>query len=94
MYSRKYICQTTFIVTKLLSHVDMFLGMDWLMRWNPVIDWSKQSRYLYVNRQWNQVNRVLLDGSQAVGTIKIFEAYCASDEKDAPDWIVVQCHEL
>ena len=32
------ICQIIFTVTKLLSNVDVVLGMDWLMRWNPVID--------------------------------------------------------
>ena len=38
--------------------------------------------YLYVNRQWDEVQGVLLDGIQSVGTVKIFEAYRASDEKD------------
>ena len=88
------ICQTTFTVTKLLSNVDVVLGMDWLMRWNPVIDWKKQSMYLYVNRQWDQVNGVLLDGTQSVGTAKIFEAYRASDEKEVPDWTIVQLPKL
>ena len=37
------ICQITSIVIKLLSNVDVVLGMDWLMRWNLVIDWRKQS---------------------------------------------------
>ena len=37
--------------------------------------------YLYVNRQWDQVNGLLLDGTQSAGTVKIFEAYCASDER-------------
>ena len=31
------ICQITFTVTKLLSNVDVVLGTDWLMRWNPVL---------------------------------------------------------
>ena len=75
------ICQITFTVTKLLSNVDVVLRMDWLMMWNPVIDLRKQSMYLYVNRQWDQVNGVLLDGTQSAGTVKIFEAYCASDER-------------
>ena len=83
------ICQITFIVTKLLSHVDVVLGIDWLVRWNPVIDWRKQSMYLYVNRQWDQVNVVLLDGTQSAVTVKIFEAYRASDEKEVPDWTIV-----
>ena len=88
------ICQITFTVTKLLSNVDVVLGMDWLMRWNPVIDWRKQTMYLYVNRQWDQVNGVLLDGTQSASTVKIFEAYRASDEKEVPDWTIVQRPKL
>ena len=88
------ICQITFTVTKLLSNVDVVLGMDWLMRWNPVIDWRKQSMYLYVNRQWDQVNGVLLDGTQSAGTVKIFETYRTSEEKEVPDWTIVQRPKL
>ena len=88
------ICQKTFTVTKLLSNVDVVLGMDWLMRWHPVIDWRKQSMYLYVNRQWDQVNGVLLGGTQSAGTVKIFEAYCASDEKKISNWTIVQRPKL
>ena len=38
----KAICNISFTVTKLLSNVDMVLGMDWLRTWNPVIDWRRQ----------------------------------------------------
>ena len=51
------------------------------MRWNRVTDWRKQSMYLYVNIQWDHVNAILLDGSQLLGTIKIFEVHCGSDQK-------------
>ena len=50
-----------FTITKLLSNVDVVLGMDWLARWNPVIDWKRQVIHIYVNRQWTQVHGVLLD---------------------------------
>ena len=50
--------------------------------------------YLCVNRQWDQVNGVLLDRTQSAGTVKIFEAYCASDEKEVPDWTTVQRPKL
>ena len=43
------VCQLTFTVTKLLSNVDVVLGMDWLKTWNPVIDWRKQRIYLWVH---------------------------------------------
>ena len=32
------VSKITFTVTKLLSNVDLVLGMDWLVQWNPVID--------------------------------------------------------
>ena len=44
--------QIKFTITKLLSNVDVVLGMDWLARWNPVIDWRRQVMHLYVNRHW------------------------------------------
>ena len=50
--------------------------------------------YSYVNRQWDQVNGILLDGTQSVGTVKIFEAYRASDEKEVPDCTIVQRPKL
>ena len=50
--------------------------------------------YLYVNRQWDQVNGVLLDGTQSAGTVKIFEVYRVSDEKKVPDWTIVQRPKL
>ena len=65
--------------------------MDWLARWNPVIDWRRQVIYLYVNRHWTQVHGVLLDGTHQVGTVKILDAYhmCES-EKTLPDWIIAK----
>ena len=40
------------------------------------------------------MNGVVLDGTQSVGTVKIFEAYRASDEKETPDWTIVQHPKL
>ena len=75
-----------FTITKLLSNVDVVLGMDWLARWNPVIDWRRQVIHLYVNRHCTQVHGVLLDGTQQVGTIKILDAYrVCEEEKTLPD---------
>ena len=44
--------QIKFTITQLLSNVDIVLVMDWLARWNPVIDWTKQVMHVYVNRHW------------------------------------------
>ena len=50
--------------------------------------------YLYVSRQWDQVNGVLLDVTQSTGTVKIFEAYRANDKKEVHDWTAVQRQKL
>ena len=42
------VCKISFTVTKLLSNVDVVLGMDWLQRWNPVIDWQSVTNAAYV----------------------------------------------
>ena len=36
------VSRINFTVTNLLSNVDLVLGMDWLVQWNPVIDWRRQ----------------------------------------------------
>ena len=38
----KSVCKVTFTVTQLLHDVDLVLGINWLARWNPVVDWRKQ----------------------------------------------------
>ena len=90
-----------FTVTKLLSAVDCVLGMDWLQKWNPVIDWRKQNMYLYVKNHWTQVHGELLGEQHSCGTVKIIEPYMLSDlkkgkEKDNSlhDWTVVKQPKL
>ena len=84
------VSQIKFTITKLLSNVDVVLGMDWLARWNPVIDWRRQVIHIYVNRQWTQVHGVLLDDTQQVGTVKVLDPYRLCEEKNMPDWVVVK----
>ena len=64
----------SFTVTRLLSNVDIVLGMDWLQKWNPVIDWRRQVLYNFVNGKWTQVNGCLLDGTQQCGTVKVLDS--------------------
>ena len=82
-------CKMSFTVTKLLSNVDVVLGMDWLCTWNPVIDWRKQELYIWVHGQWEHVNGILLDAENKVGTVKIFDAYTGS-HTDVPDFMVMK----
>ena len=84
------VSQIKFTITKLLSNVDVVLGMDWLARWNPVIDWRRQVIHIYVNKQWTQVHGVLLDDTQQVGTVKVLDPYRVCEEKNMPDWVVMK----
>ena len=77
-----------FTITNLLSNVDVVLGMDWLERWNPVIDWRRQILHVYVNRHWTQVHGVLMDEAQQVGTVKLLDPYSVVCEKKMPEWVV------
>ena len=85
----KAVCKISFTVTKLLSNVDIVLGMDWLMTWNPVIDWRKQRLHLWVHGQWNYVDGVLMNAEQPVGTVKVFDSYSWGHDS-VPDISVVK----
>ena len=82
-------CSMSFTMTKLLSNVDMVLGMDWLCTWNPVIDWCKQELYMWVHGQWDHVNGILLDAENKVGTVKLFDAYSGNSHA-VPDFMVMK----
>ena len=63
--------------------------MDWLKTWNPVIDWRKQRIHLWVHGQWENVDGVLLDSKQHIGTVKTFDSYSWGDDT-VPDISVVK----
>ena len=83
------VCKISFTVTKLLSNVDMVLGMDWLKRWNLVIDWKNQTMYIWVNGIWNHVHGILLDAKQHIGTVKEFSGYCGNVHP-VPDFTIMK----
>ena len=62
-----------FTVTKLLYQVDLVLGIDWLERWNPVIDWQKQTVNIWIGLHWECLQGLLLDGTYTAGTVKLFD---------------------
>ena len=89
----------SFTVTQLLSNVDVVLGMDWLKKWNPVIDWRRQILYTFIHGKWTQVRGCLLDENQHCGTVKVIDSSSCSDEKkkkelEKSDWTVVQKPKL
>ena len=70
--------------------MDLVLGMDWLAKWNPVIDWKRQVIHLYVNRHWTRVYGVLLDSAQQLGTIKVLDVYNVVQKNEMPEWSVMK----
>ena len=83
------VCKMSFTVTKLLSNVDVVLGIDWLKRWNPVIDWKKQTMYIWVHGVWNHVHGILLNAEQHIGTVKEFSGYC-ENVHPVPDFTIMK----
>ena len=64
------VCKVTFTVTQLLHNVDLVLGINWLVQWNPVVDWRKQVVSIWTGYEWTQVNRLLLQSVHNIGTVK------------------------
>ena len=82
-------------MTKLLSNVDVVLGMDWLAKWNPVINWKRQTMHIWVNRRWDYINGVLLDDAQSAGTVKSIAGYEVSDnDVKKSDWVIMKQPKL
>ena len=81
-------CKISFTITKLLSNVDVVLGMDWLAQWNPVIDWRRHVMHIWNNKQWEYVTGVLLDSTQQAGSVKKFEDYSVSTHSRSSDWVI------
>ena len=50
-----FVCSINFTVTKLLHQVDMVIGVDWLARWNPVIDWQMQRMNIWTRICWERL---------------------------------------
>ena len=60
-----------FTVTKLLHGVDVVLGMTWLQRWNPLIDWVQQVLYIRLQHGWDRIKGLFLDREHRIGTVNI-----------------------
>ena len=75
----KTVCKVDFTVT--------VLGINWLALLNPVIDWKLQKMNIWIGREWNQIQGLLLHSNYNTGTIKDF-AYCGAEKTGAiPDFI-------
>ena len=67
----KIVSYEDFIVTKLLHGVDEVLGMTWLRRWNPLIDWVQQVMYIRTQHGWDRIRGIFLDSEHHIGTVNI-----------------------
>ena len=83
-------CKINFTITKLLSNVDIVLGMDWLAQWNPVIDWRRHVMHIWNNNHWECIKGILLDSTQQAGSVKRLEDYLGSDHSQSSDWVIMK----
>ena len=57
----KIVSYEDFTVTKLLHGVNVVLGMTWLQRWNPLIDWVQQVMYIITQHGWDRISGIFLE---------------------------------
>ena len=62
-----------FTVTKLLHGVDLVLGMTWLQRVNPLIDWTVPRLLLESEHQLSAVRGQWIASTEAPGTVKVID---------------------
>ena len=74
-----------FTVTKLLHGVDVVLGMTWLRRWNPLIDWVQQVMYIKTQHGWDRIRGLFLEKEHRIGTVKLLSDEDLASLESAPD---------
>ena len=79
-----------FTVTKLLHGVDVVLGMTWLQRWNPLIDWVQQVMYIRTAHGWDRIRGLMLDSTHRVGTVNILTNDDLTSLESAPDITILR----
>ena len=62
-----------FTVTKLLHGVDLVLGMNWLQRVNPLIDWTVPRMLLTSDDHMSAVRGQWIASSESPGTVKVIQ---------------------
>ena len=79
-----------FTVTKLLHGVDVVLGMTWLRRWNPLIDWVQQVLYIRTQEGWAHIKGLFLDKKHQIGTVKLLSDEDLASLESAPDVTILR----
>ena len=63
------------------------LGINSLALWNLVVDWKLQKMNIWIGREWNQIQGLLVHSDYNTGTVKDFVC-CGAEKTDAiPDII-------
>jgi hypothetical protein len=62
-----------FTVTRLLHGVELVLGMTWLQRVNPLIDWAGPRMFVGSDDQLSPVHGHWLDSTEQPGTVKVLQ---------------------
>ena len=86
----KSVSYEDFTVTKLLHGVDVVLGMTWLQRWNPLIDWVQQVMYIRTAHGWDRIRGLMLDSAHCVGTVNILTNEDLASLESAPDITILR----
>ena len=77
-------------MTKLVHGVDVVLGMTWLQRWNPLIDWVQQVMYIRLLNEWDRIRGLFLDREHRIGTVKLLSDEELASLPSAPDITILR----
>ena len=86
----KIVSYEDFTVTKLLHNIDVVLGMTWLRRWNPLIDWVQQVLYIETQQGWDRIRGLFLDKEHCIGTVNILNNEDLASLESAPDITILR----
>ena len=68
--------KTDYTVSPLLQNVDIILGMDWLQRTQPLIDWSMPRLVLPGTPEASTVIGTWLDNAIPIGQVAVLRDVC------------------
>ena len=77
-------------ILQLPHGVDVVLGMTWLQRWNPLIDWVQQVMYIKLQNDWDRIWGLLLDREHRIGTVNILTDADLASLPLAPDITILR----
>ena len=64
-----------FTVSDLLHNVDIVLGITWLKKYNPLVDWSTGNLYILDSHSLMRLFGEWLDAKYKIGTVKLLYSH-------------------